>query len=139
MGYNKEYARKYYLEHKEEDNERSRKYGATEKGKKCKRIYLWRSRGMLLLEGMTWEDIHDYYINTWECEDCGCELVSGFRQSNKRCLDHCHHTGYIRGVVCHKCNMRRPNASAVRLQELNDALLQYEEHGSPASTTDEEI
>ena len=139
MPYNQEYARKYYQEHKEEDNERSREYGKTDKGKKCKRIYIWRARGMLLLEGMTWDDIHDYYINTWKCEDCDCDLVAGCKTSAKRCLDHCHHTGYIRGVVCHSCNMKRPNASAVRLQELNDALEYYEANGTPTTATDEEV
>lgn len=31
------------------------------------------------------------------CQVCG--------DSNKLCIDHCHTTGRIRGILCHKCNM----------------------------------
>jgi hypothetical protein len=33
-----------------------------------------------------------------ECSICGCNT------NEKQCIDHCHETNKIRGILCHKCN-----------------------------------
>jgi hypothetical protein len=43
-------------------------------------------------------DLHDRAGG--RCEICDVQLPIG-----KACLDHCHQTGEIRGVLCHRCNV----------------------------------
>ena len=62
----------------------------------------WKCRGITLLPNQDWESIYLFYITCEECENCGIKL-----QGVKRCLDHDHSTGFIRNVLCHRCNVIR--------------------------------
>ena len=41
-----------------------------------------------------------YALQTKSCECCKCSLPD----MSKRCLDHDHETGELRGVLCNNCN-----------------------------------
>jgi len=75
----REYSRKYYLVHREKiaATKRKRHYGITEDDFK------------LLIEKQN-----------YSCKICG----KSFGATNKLCVDHCHTTGEIRGILCRSCN-----------------------------------
>jgi len=100
----KEYFQKYYEKNKKEILERQQKYDQSEAGKKKHRISDWKQMGV---KSDDYNELYEYYINCWECENCGVELVEGNYGNNKRCLDHCHITGLFRNVLCNYCNVLR--------------------------------
>ena len=62
------------------------------------------------------------------------------------CVDHCHTTGYVRGLLCHKCNLLVGHLE--RMPELVNVALDYIENrkdfiatyiGCNATLTDETI
>ena len=73
-------------------------------GKKSIRISDWKLSGVKCDD---WNELYEYYVNCWECENCGVELIEGLYGNNKKCLDHCHITGKFRNVLCHYCNLLR--------------------------------
>jgi len=94
--------KKYYKT--EAGKESRQKYDQTENGKKSKRISDWKYRGV---KSDNFDELYEYYVNCWECENCGVELIEGLYGNNKKCLDHCHITGEFRNVLCHYCNLLR--------------------------------
>ena len=79
-------------------------YRKTEAGKKSYRIHDWKKRGVVYHD---FDDLHDYVYNECShCENCAHQFID---KDNKyrRCVDHCHETGEIRGIICHSCNVRR--------------------------------
>ena len=104
---NKEHIQKYFKEWNENNKERQKAYfkayRQTEQSIKSNRISTWKSS-----EGMSqdydWDEIYDIYISTDFCDYCNVELVEGQFGSNKKCLDHNHITGEIRGILCNTCN-----------------------------------
>ena len=103
---------KWRKENSEKVNESAKKYRENnpekikEKNKSCKSKTLcdWKHRG-LIHDNI--EELYEKYINTWECENCGIELVTGPRVSNSKCMDHCHKSKKFRNILCHNCNIQR--------------------------------
>ncbi len=112
----KEYLRQYRLKNKDfikkinkewrENNkehiyEKNKDYVNGE-GKHINTCAKWRSRGIKLKPNEDWESIYLFYITCEECEECGVNL-----NNVKRCLDHDHDTGFIRDILCNRCNVIR--------------------------------
>jgi len=59
--------------------------------------------------GLSWEE----YLSLYEkanghCEICGTSLkilAEKFEQNSTACVDHCHTTGEVRGILCRSCNV----------------------------------
>jgi len=102
----KEQVKKYYEENKEKRKEQSKDYFKTPQGKKSKRISKWKQRGIICED---YDKLYELYINTWECDNCGIELIEGNYGSNRRCMDHNHKTGIFRNILCNSCNSMRPD------------------------------
>ena len=101
-----EQAKKYNKEHKEQKKEYEKEYRQREQSIKSKRIRDWKYNGLICED---YDKLYELYINTWECDNCGIELVEGNYGSNKKCMDHNHKTGIFRNILCNKCNTTRPN------------------------------
>ena len=92
-----------YLLNKEERKQQMIEYSQTESGIKSNRISSWKRQGMILPEGETWDSIYRKYLHCTNCEQCN----KVFKNSLDRQLDHCHTTGFIRNIVCCRCNTLR--------------------------------
>ena len=101
---NKEQIKEYREANKEYFKEYEKKYRKTDQGKKSQRIKDWKQVGLICED---YDKIYEIYINTWECDNCGIELIGGNRGSNKKCMDHSHRTGLFRNILCNKCNVNR--------------------------------
>lgn len=71
------------------------------------KISSWKYQGMILKDDENWIDIYINYYLTENCENCNRILTEDKRNtSTRKCLDHDHQTGFIRGVICHSCNTK---------------------------------
>ena len=100
----KEYFKEWYENNKEYHKECLKEYRQTEACIKSNRISNWKQYGISL--DYDFDEIYDIYISTDLCDYCNVELVEGNYGSNRKCLDHNHSTGEIRGVLCMTCNIR---------------------------------
>lgn len=104
---NQERYQKYketYKKYRENNKEHKKEYRQTDSGKKSRVISVWKHSG-LICENI--EELYKHYINTFECDNCGVELVTGNTAPNFRCMDHDHITGKFRNILCHYCNLQR--------------------------------
>mgnify|MGYP003629193848 CR=1 FL=1 len=62
----------------------------------------WKKRGLICREGETYKDIYYYVMSIDNCQLCSVKFTD--IESEKRCMDHCHETGFFRKVLCNKCN-----------------------------------
>ena len=97
------YGKKHYQLNKEKRKQQQKEWSQTESGKKSLRIRSWKYQGMILPEGETWDSIYRKYIECKKCEQCN----NVFKNSMDRHLDHCHTSGFIRNIVCRRCNRLR--------------------------------
>ena len=116
----KEYNRLYRLKNREKLNETNRLhyqenkgtiletqklYHKTPNGKKVNTISSWKKNGLISND---YEAIYERYLNSKNCEECGCEYsIIGDGVGRWRCMDHDHITGLFRNVLCNTCNIRR--------------------------------
>ena len=94
----------YRENHKEELKLKHQEYLKTPQGKKTIMINCWRQRGLIGDE----DKIYEQYLNSNNCEECGCEYsIRGDGIGRFKCMDHSHTTGEFRNVLCHRCNCIR--------------------------------
>lgn len=91
--YNKDHNKEYYQKNKEVIKRKKREYKQNNKEyieeRRCKKTY-----------NLTFEEIDQILITqNHKCLICGKSLME-----TKRCIDHDHKTGKIRGILCDMCN-----------------------------------
>jgi hypothetical protein len=65
---------------------------------------------------MTTEDLGNLLkAQDGKCAICGSHMV-------RVCIDHCHQTGAVRGLLCHACNIKLP---AIENETYRTAALAY--------------
>lgn len=106
----KECHRKYDKKYREKNKERIKQYNEEHKEyiKQYKKKYHYEHKAHLKnierkrLYNLSSEDYNKMLLEqNNQCSICGDELKTGTRG---RAIDHCHHTGKVRGILCVKCN-----------------------------------
>lgn len=87
--------------HSEAGREARRRYKQTLKGQKADKIGKWRSDLKIKLRpDEDWDSVYLTWLLTENCMFCDKDITD----RKFKCLDHNHETGFIRGVICKKCN-----------------------------------
>ena len=63
----------------------------------------WKRLGLILREGESYKGIYAFVMSTHNCQLCSVKFNNEVH-NERRCMDHCHSTGYFRQVLCMKCN-----------------------------------
>ncbi len=61
------------------------------------------------------------------CRICGGELIFKRLKPNSAVVDHCHKSGKVRGVICHKCNVILGNSND-SVEVLENAIVYLKSH-----------
>lgn len=97
--------RKYYEANKEKTIKDSYAY---RKLKPEKRALSNRKNHLKREYGLSWDDFVTLYDSQeGKCRICGCflELQSTKNSKTSACVDHCHETSEVRGLLCRACNV----------------------------------
>ena len=104
---NSEKLKKYRQEHAE----KAKAYNKTwvrenpEKNKKSQTIGNWKRNGLICNDC---DLLYEAYLQSTNCEDCGCEYSKrGDGIGRFRCMDHDHTSGLFRNFLCSPCNLNR--------------------------------
>lgn len=100
---------------KEKDKEYQRKWARSEKGRKSKSAAnkRWRAKnpnyasehGRKVLYGLTPTEVQHLIDNqNGKCAICNTPFIE--LPPRRTCVDHCHETGEIRGMLCSSCNLK---------------------------------
>jgi hypothetical protein len=78
-----------------------------EKRRKCRQLpenrYVSKKKQRLKRYGLTLDEWNDMRVNqSFKCKICGTHETDC--QQETLCVDHCHTTGKVRGLLCHTCN-----------------------------------
>ena len=109
MAYSKEYHKKYRenrsQEQIEQDKLTQKKFRQSDKGIRRRNISHWNEAKIREPEER-WESFYENkFVVATNCALCNVEFGDNGHKSNGKCLDHHHHSGYIRNIVCRKCNV----------------------------------
>ena len=77
------------------------------------KIYNWKRQG---IKSNNFENLFLKWKNTYNCELCN-SLLEG-KGTYKKCVDHHHDLGYVRNIVCAKCNCKRPIVERLQVKLL---------------------
>ena len=92
------------LDNNEETKAIHRRYRQTDKGKFMRNKSHWDADNIREPQ----EGWKEFYFKTFDqathCELCNCLFDPKNDYMSQRCLEHDHHSGYIRSICCRKCN-----------------------------------
>jgi len=55
--------------------------------------------------GLSFDDFHIMYEQQEKkCALCSIEIHMNSKDKQRACVDHCHETGRVRGILCQNCN-----------------------------------
>jgi len=80
------------------DEERKKNRSITEKK------HDWKRRGVYDNFNDNYKTLIKIYFSTKYCDNCAIELNTNTK--TRKCLDHCHKSGYFRNILCHSCNVK---------------------------------
>ena len=93
-----EYSKRHYLKYREKILVRTRNYYF----KNAEKSRVWRrNRHLKVKFGIT----EDEFQKILEKQDGICAICGREQYGRTLDVDHCHKTGRIRGILCHRCNM----------------------------------
>lgn len=136
------YNKEWYLANRDRELQRRKENYAKNKEAYVQRSYEWRQENKAARRlsnkktalkqkyGLSWETYVSMYTEqAGECKICGTALHMLANSSNDTedaCVDHCHTTGKVRGLLCRPCNLilgnclENPEILANAIKYLND-------------------
>lgn len=98
-----------YAHIKEDRKKNPEKYRRMERNKVAKNRNLYQELPLLRMYKISREQYRQMFIDqNNKCKICELEETRKSRTTGETCrltLDHCHETGKVRGLLCHRCNV----------------------------------